>query len=243
MYNTLYRLYFTKPHHTAYTWETMKCNLDKISDRGTSSNIYLTVGITSTIANLRYLIFAVFMYPVRFSMAECTATLQWNCIPSHNSNLYQVELTAFIVRTLIVIFAIVTDLVVVIIASKETEQFKPRWWRLSNNCYRPVHIILLLNIFVFVQVWLGVISLPAGILLIITPLQTISALCAAVLIIGFIAASILYLLHCRNNHPDETRIIICRCGHFYAWRLSFVAITGTLVIVLGLLYFNILPQG
>ena len=131
------------------------------------------------------------MYPVRFSMAECNATLQWNCSPSYNSNLYQVEPTTFIVRTLIVIFAIVTDLVVVIKASKETEQFKPRWWRLSNKCYRPVHIILLLNIFV------------------------------AVLIIGFIAASILYLLHCGNNHPDETRIIICRCGRFLCMALKF----------------------
>ena len=30
---------------------------------------------------------------------------------------------------------------------------------------------------------------------------------------------------------------------FYAWHLSFVAITGTLVIGLGLLCFNMLPQG
>lgn len=136
----------------------MKCNLDKISDRGTSSNIYLAVGIASTIVNLPYLIFAVFVYPVRFCMAECTATLEWNCSPSHNSSLNQVELTPFIVKMLIVIFANVADLVVVIKASKETEQFKPRWWRLSNKCYRSVHVVLFLNVFVFVQIWLEVIS-------------------------------------------------------------------------------------
>ena len=227
-----------------YTWNTMKCSLDNILDQGTSSKIYFAVGITSTLFNLAYLIYAVFGYPIRrFSMAECTAIIYWKCSPSHNSSLYQVELTAFIVRMLIVIFAIITDSVVVMIASKETEQFKPRWWHHSNECYRPVHIILLLNTFVFVQIWLGLISLPAGILLIIAPLQTISALCAAVLIIAFFAGSILYLLHYGINYPDKTHsCTIYRCG-YSLWHLSFVALTDALVIGLGLLYFNVLPQG
>ena len=233
--------------HTTVTYGTKwYCRFyDILKDRSQqASNIYFVVGITTTIFNLAYLIYTVLVYPIRrFSMAECTAIIYWKCSPSRNSSLYQVELAAFIARMLIVIFAIVTDSVVVMIASKETEhsEFKPSWWRRLNKCYRPVHIILRLNTFLFVQIWLGVTSLPAGILLIIAPLQTISALCATVLIIAFIAASILYLLKYGTNHPGEN-CTICRCGHFL-WYLIFVTFTDALVIGLGLLYFNVLPQG
>ena len=94
----------------------------------------------------------------------------------------------------------------------------------------------------FVQIWLGLVSLPACLLLFTTPLQTISALCATVLIVAVFAASITYLLQIARKH----RVRVCsfgkECGYFSLY-LILVALTVTLVSALGTLYFTLLPQG
>ena len=94
----------------------------------------------------------------------------------------------------------------------------------------------------FVQIWLGLISLPACLLLFTTPLQTISALCAAVLIVAVITASIAYLLQIARKH----RVRVCsfgkECGYF-SWNLILVALTVALAFAIGTLYFTLLPQG
>ena len=202
------------------------------------SSVYLAVGITSIIFNLSYLIFSALVYPVlRYTMAECTAISDWNCLPPHNSSLYQTELAAFIVKLLFIISAISTDIVVVM---KETE-FTPNLCH-NNKCNRVFQIILLLNTFVFVQIWAGLISLPACLLLLIAPLQTISAVCAAVLIVAVIAASIAYLLQIARRYHVRICSFGRECGYFL-WYLILVALTVALVIGLGFLYFNLLPQG
>ena len=248
--------------HITITYGTKWHNLYPKNLDAEKSSIFLAVGITSIIVNLSYLIYSVFAYPAiaRLGMAECTAISDWKCRPSHNSSLYQIELAAFIVRLLVIFSAIIIDFVVVIKSSKETEQFRPNL-RHNRKCYRVFQIILLWNTFVFIQIWVGLISLPAFILLLIAPLQTISALCAAVLIVAFIAASILYLKHncgtdfkkiilylkhkhnCgtdRDHDPDRTYI---RMGVDFLWNLILVVLTDALIIGLGFLYFNLLPQG
>ena len=201
-------------------------------------SIFLAVGITSIIFNLSYLIYSALVYLIlRYRMAECTAISDWNCLPPHNSSLYQTELAAFIVKLLVIISAIIIDIVVVI---KEIE-FAPNLCH-NNKCNRVFQIILLLNTFVFVQIWAGLISLPACLLLLIAPLQTISAVCAAVLIVAVIAASIAYLLQIARKHHVRICSFGRECGYFL-WYLILVALTVALVIGLGFLYFNLLPQG
>ena len=283
--------------HITITYGTKWHNLYPKNLDAEKSSIFLAVGITSIIFNLSYLIYSVFAYPAiaRLGMAECTAISDWKCRPSHNSSLYQIELAAFIVRLLVIFSAIIIHFVVVIKSSNETEQFTPNLCH-HSKCYRVFHVILLWNTFVFIQIWVGLISLPAFILLLIAPLQTISALCATVLIVAFIAASILYLQHCGidfkkiitcltktciircvRNCGTKTCIII-RCVHFkildkiikcvhfkildkiikcvhfkisdeiitclnLLWHSILVVLTGALAIGLGILYFNLLPQG
>ena len=210
-------------------------NLYEIFDLDASSNIYL--GITSIIFNSAYLGFTVYMYSKRSSMVECTAISHWGCRPSHDSSLYKDVLASFITKVLVMFTAIIVHLLVAIIVQIKTTEI----WCHSSKLYKVVQIILLWNIFVFIQIWLGLIPIPACILLLTTPLQTISALCATVLIVAAITASILYLLSYGTDYPKTTHNIF-KCGHFL-WHLSFVVITDTLVTGLGVLYFNMLPQG
>ena len=231
--------------HITITRGTKWRNLYPENLQEEKSSVYLAVGITSIVFNLSYLIFSALVYPVlRYTMAECTAISDWNCLPPHNSSLYQTELAAFFVKLLVIISAIITDIVVVIISSKETQQFTPELCHNSKR-YKVFQLILLGNAFVFVQIWAGLISLPACILLLIAPLQTISALCAAVLFVAVFAASILYLKHncgTNRNHPNRTRIRV-RMGVDFLGNFILVVLTDALIIGLGFLYFNLLPQG
>ena len=114
----------------------------------------------------------------------------------------------------------------------------PRWWH-SDKYSR---VVLLWNTFVFVQIWVGLVCLPACILLLITPLQTISALCAVVLTGAFVIASIVYLLQFGKVHHVRAYNFGRVCGYCSRY-LILVALTGTLVSAIGFLYFNLLPQG
>ena len=95
----------------------------------------------------------------------------------------------------------------------------------------------------FVQIWVGLICLPACILLLITPLQTISVLCATVLIIAFIVASIMYTLQFGRKLCHVRAYSFGReCGYFL-WYLILVALTAAIAFAVTSLYFDLLPQG
>ena len=204
-----------------------------------ASKPYLVIGITAAILNFVYLTTTAVMYicysipPIH--LAECTAISDSDCSPSHNSSLYKDELASFVVKMLVISIAIITELLVAIKGQIKTTL--P-----TTKCYKVVQIILLWNIFVFVQIWLGLISLPACLLLFTSPLQTISVLCAAVLFIAAITASIVYSLQIAKKHRVRGRSFGRQCGYF-SWYSILVALTVTLASALGFLYFNLLPQG
>ena len=102
-----------------------------------------------------------------------------HCIPPHNSSIYRDGLTDFTAKMLVMFIAIITELMVAIKGHKKTTLFTARWCH-SSECHRVFQIIPLWNTFVFVQIWLGLICLPVCIVLCITPLQTISVVCATV---------------------------------------------------------------
>ena len=207
---------------------------DTIFGGETSSSIYRAVGIASTLFNLPYLYFTFYTYSKRFSMVECTVISHWNCRPSDDSSLYKDVLTSGSTKVLVIFTAIIVHLLVAIIVQIKTTT--------TTWCHKVVQTILLWNIFVFMQIWLGLIPIPACILLFTTPLQTISALCAAVLIVAATTASILYLLRYGTDCP-RTPCNIFKCAAHFLWHFIFVGLTDTLVIGLGVLYFNMLPQG
>ena len=211
-----------------------------------ASSIHLAVGITTTMCNFLYLTATVVLCTVKhhippINIPECMAISQWGCSPPHDSSLYKDMLAAFITKMLVIFIAVIIYLPVAFKAEMKTPHFTASWWH-SGKYSRVVQIILLWNTFVFVQIWAGLICLPACILLLITPLQTISALWASVLIVAFITVSIVYLLQFGKVGHVRAYNFGRVCG-YYSWYLILVVLTGTLVFALGFLYFNLLPQG
>ena len=123
----------------------------------------------------------------------------------------------------------------------KTPHFTASWWH-SSKYSRVVQVILLWNTFVFVQLWMGLVCLPACILLLISPLQTLSVLCGTVLIVAFITASIVYLLQFGKVHHVRACNFGRVCG-YCSWYLIPVVLTVTLFFAVTILYFNLLPQG
>ena len=206
-----------------------------------TSSIFIAVGITMAIHNFLYLTATLVLYannsvpPIH--LAECTAISNLHCSPSYDSALYKDELTAFITKMVVILTAIIIELLVAIKAPIKITLLPARWCH-SSKCFRPVQVILLWNTFVFIQIWLGLISLPVSILLLITPLQALPILCAIVLIVALIAAFIVRLLQfgnqcrVRNSHFGQA------CGYF-SWYLLFIM----LVFAVSTLYFFLAPEG
>ena len=89
----------------------------------------------------------------------------------------------------------------------------------------------------FVQIWLGLICLRVCIVLLFTPLQTISVVCATVGTFASIAATIMCLLQLGNQCYARTCKFGRDCGHF-SWCLILLALVATV----GTFYFYLLPQ-
>ena len=208
-----------------------------------ASCIYLVAEITMLIFNLLYFIATVVMYmdndidipPIH--LPKCNGISEEHCIPSHNSTIYKDELTAFTAKMLVMFIAIITELLVAIKAHKKTALFTVRWCH-SSKCHTIFQIILLWNTFAFVQIWLGFVCLPVCIFLLITPLQTISLLCATVGGFASIAATIMCILQLGNQCYARTCKFGRDCGHFLRC-LILVA----LVTAVGTFYFYLLPEG
>ena len=206
-----------------------------------ASSIYLAVGITTAMCNFSYLTYTVVLYTVYsippINEAECAAVSQWGCSPPHDSSLYKDELASFITKMLVIIIAIIVHLLVAIKAPMKTALLATIRCH-SSKCYRVFQIILLWTTFVFIQISVGLTCLPACILLLITPLQTISVLCAAVGIIAVLAVFIVCLLQFGRNCHVRSCQFGRACGHF-SWYLILVALSTAVVI----LYLLLLPQG
>ena len=206
-----------------------------------ASCIYLVAEITILVFNLLYFIATVVMYmdndipPIH--LAKCNGTSEAHCIPSHNSTIYKDELTAFTAKMLVMFIAIITELLVAIKDHKKTALFTASWCR-SSKCHQLFQIILLWNTFLFVQIWLGLVCLPACIFLLITPLQTISLLCAIVGAFASIAATIMCILQLGNQCYARTCKFGRDCGHF-----SRCLILVALFTAVGTFYFYLLPGG
>ena len=168
------------------------------------------------------------------NIAECTAISQWGCSPSHDSSLYKDELTSFITKILVIFTAIIVHLLVAIKVQVKTALLTTKW----RHSSRFVQIILLWNTFVFIQILVGLTCLPACILLLITPLQTISILCAAVGTIAGLAVSVVCLLQFGRKCHVRNCLFGRACGHFSRY-LIFVALVTAVVF----LYLLLLPNG
>ena len=136
--------------------------------------IYVAAAMTMTLSNLLYLTFSVLLYiyettPNMF-MAECNATAPYmDCSPPRDSSLYQDEKNAFIVKIIVFSIAVIADVVVaaVLVVRNDTNKI---WVKIFK-------FFLLSNVFVFIQIMAGLVSLPVCTFLLITPLQTISIVC------------------------------------------------------------------
>ena len=87
---------------------------------------------------------------------------------------------------------------------------------------------------VFVQIWLGLICLPVYIFLLITPLQTNSVVCATVVILASIVATVMCLLY---NWKISVMLEVVNLEEIVA------TFHDALVAAVDTLYFYLLPQG
>ena len=106
---------------------------------------------------------------------------------------------------------------------------------------------LLLNVFVFVQLMVGLVSIPVCTFLLITPLQTIPIVCAGILYFGMVVVFFLGLLElymwCRPKKDEKikddkktsTKIFCC---YALLYSLMYLA-TVILVAALSQLYFSL----
>ena len=206
-----------------------------------ASCIYLIGEIAILMFNSLYFLATVAMYidqhipPIH--LPKCNGTSEAHCIPSHDSSIYKDELAAFTAKMSVMFIAIITELLVAVKATPKTGLFTARWCH-CTKCYRVVRIILLWNTFVFIQIWMGLICLPVCIFLLITPLQTISLLCATVGAFASIAVTIMCILQLGNQCYARTCKFGRDCGHF-----SRCLILVALFAVVGTFYFYLLPQG
>ena len=218
-----------------------------VNDRSQkASSTYLVVGTIMTIFNILYLTAIVGMCTAKHSIppiyiSECTGISDWGCSPSHDSSLYKDVLAAFITKMSVIFIAIIINLLVAFKAVMKTPLFTASWWH-SSKYSRVVQTILLWNTFVFVQIWVGLVCLPACMLLLITPLQTLSVLCGTLLMVAFVTAFIVYILQLGKMCHVRACSLGRECGYF-SWNLILVALTVTLVCAIAILYFSLLPQG
>ena len=200
--------------------------------------IYIAAAMTMTLGNLLYLTLSVKLYiyettPNMF-MAECNATAPYmDCSPPHDSNLYQDEAAAFIIKIIVVSIAIIADVAVAVwIVIMDTK---------NADCKLLVEIFkafLLSNVFVFIQIMAGLVSLPVCTFLLITPLQTIPMVCAGILYFGMVVVFFLGLLElymcCKEKKTSKKRI----CCNALLYSLMYLA-TVILVLALSQLYFTL----
>jgi len=158
----------------------------------------------------------------------------------YTSSYYKDQMTAFNTKVAIFFIAIITELLVAIQIS--TKAVLP----IANSCtcsrlLRFLQIILLWNTFAFVQIWVGLVLLPACIFLIIAPLQTIPVLCAEIafpsLLMAFIAILLQFAnkLHIRNCNYKINAMVCIHSSRY----MVFVA----LIVALMTLYFKLSPGG
>ena len=239
----LFILHTTVTYGTKWYCRFYEILMDKSQQ---ASSIYLVVGTTMTIINIIYLTVTVGLCTAKYNIppiyiSECTAISHWGCSPSHDSSLYKDVLVAFITKMLIIFVAIITDLLVAFKAVMKNPFFTASWWH-SSKYSRVVQTILLWNTFVFVQIWVGLICLPACMLLLITPLQTLSVLCGILLMVAFVTAFVAYLLQFGKMCHVRACSFGRECGYF-SWNLILVALAFTLASAIVILYLSLLPEG
>ena len=201
------------------------------------SKIHSAAGISMAIFNIAYLIISVsvcttyFIYPRHIS--KCIDDDSDDCSPPHTSSYYKDEVTTVIVKGVVIVIAIITELLVAILISGKVIMVNGH-----NKCLR---IILLWNMFLFVQIWVGLVLLPACIFLIIAPLQTIPVLCAALaltLLLMLFIAILLRLIDQLQIRNWDCKMNVVVCIHSSRHMILIV-----LIVALMALYFNLSPGG
>jgi len=143
--------------------------------------------------------------------------------------------TALIIKGAVFLIAIITELLVAIQISLKASANS------CNKCLRFYQIILLWNAFVFVQIWVGLVLLPACIFLIIAPLQTIPILCAAIMSPPLLMTFIAILL--RLGNQLDIRNCNCKSNAMVCIHSSRHMIFVALIVAVMTLYFYLSPGG
>ena len=209
------------------------CRFCDIMKECSTSKVYSAVGISMATFNFLYLTSIVVMDTIySISPSHCMDEHTGSCSAIYTSTIHKDEFTARIVKGVVIFIAIITELLVAIRISKKAVL------PMANKC---IQIVVIWNMFAFVQIWVGLLFLPACIFLIIGPLQTIPVLCAAIMIPPWLIAFISILLqfgnqlHIRNwDYKINTVVCIHSSRQF---------IFAALIVALMTLYFYLSPGG
>ena len=209
-----------------------------------SSPIYWAIAIAMGIMNLAYLIPLIWVHTWKrlpqLLLDKSSILSQENC---QASSLYRHELFAFTAKVAILCTSVTMEL---ILALYIVQMRNFRLWPIPPilaqvkccfrccNYYKCLHTVLLWQVFVFTQIWLGVLPLPFFVLFIVSPLQSIFTLSIAALIFVVLTVSISHMLYtCR---------IRCTCTSwmnlgFWCWTYALITV---LIAEIMSLYINII---
>ena len=209
------------------------------------SNIYGAAGMTMMLISPAYLIWTAVLYKYETTpnifMAECNATTPYmDCSPPHDSHLCQDETKAFIIKIVVFSIAIIVEMVVAVLIVKNDTENGNRFDRKCLNILVKISkTFLLWNVFVFIQIMAGLVSLPVCTFLLITPLQTIPVVCAGILYFALAAVFFLGLLQLCCGQKKEEDIEGGKKLMTFCTYALFYLISVALAVALSQLYFSL----
>ena len=209
------------------------CRFCDIMKECSTSKVYSAVGISMATFNFLYLTSIVVMDTIySISPSHCMDEHTGSCSAIYTSTIHKDEFTARIVKGVVIFIAIITELLVAIQISRKAVL------PMAKKCFQ---IVVIWNMFIFVQIWVGLLFLPPCIFLIIGSLQTIPVLCAAIMtppwLIAFISILLQFgsQLHIRNwDYKINTVVCIHSSRQF---------VFAALIVALMTLYFYLSPGG
>ena len=223
----------------------LKCGYQKLnhSIHSNSAPVYWAIAIAMGIMNIIYLIGLIWAHIYkrlpRLLLDEYSTHIKEKENCPAKFIYYQHELLAFIAKVSILCISAIMELIlalyIVCMTNFRLLPIPPILAQVMKRCFcccnylKCLHAVLLWQVFLFTQIWLGFLPLPFLVLFIFGPLRSILTLSIAALIFVMLTASLSHMLYnCR---------IRCTCTswmNFVFWCWGYTVISALIAGVLAL---------
>ena len=223
----------------------LKCGYQKLnhSIHSNSAPVYWAIAIAMGIMNIIYLIGLIWAHIYkrlpRLLLDEYSTHIKEKENCPAKFIYYQHELLAFIAKVSILCISAIMELILALYIVRMTNfrllPIPPILTQVMKRCFcccnylKCLHTVLLWQVFLFMQIWLGFLPLPFLVLFIFGPLRSILTLSIAALIFVMLTASLSHMLYnCR---------IRCTCTswmNFVFWCWGSTVISALIAGVMAL---------